>query len=186
VGIDIDEAALFTAKDRARDRGVDNRVDFQVADANAELPFPEGAFDAVFCNDALNHLRDRSRVLPDWHRLLRPGGRCFYTDPVVVTGCLSNAEVRARSSIGFFLLTPPGKNEEILRQAGFRVVLTADMTESLRRSSQRWHAARETRRAALCELEGATNFQELQEFLATVHLLASEHRLSRFAYVGEK
>jgi ubiquinone/menaquinone biosynthesis C-methylase UbiE len=186
VGIDIDETALRSASTRARARGVNDRVEFRPTDADVALPFPEESFDGIFCHDAINHLRDRRRALADWYRLLRRGGRCFYTDPVVVTGCISNAEVKTRSSIGFFLLTPQGANEETLRQVGFRVVLTADMTGSLSQSSQRWHRAREKRRNALCRLEGEAKFQELQDFLAIVHLLAREQRLSRFAYVAEK
>jgi hypothetical protein len=116
----------------------------------------------------------------------RSGERCLYTDPIVVTGCLTNAEIEARSSIGFFLFTPPGANEEFLRQAGFRVMLTADVTESVAVASSRWHEARATRRERLCQLEGESKLEELQDFLATVHTLADERRLSRFAYLGEK
>lgn len=133
-----------------------------------------------------NHLRDRRAVLADWYRVLRPGGRCLYTDPIVVTGYLSNAEIATRSSIGFFLFTPQGVNEALVRSAGFRLVLTADVTESVSRTSRRWYDARAKRREALCELEGEAKFEELQRFLAMVHLLASERRLSRFAYMAEK
>jgi hypothetical protein len=125
-------------------------------------------------------------VLADWHRLLRPGGRCLYTDPIVVTGWLSNAEMAARSAIGFFLFTPPGINEALLRAAGFRLVLTADVTDGVSRTSKRWHEARRSRRADLCALEGETRFEEVQGFLATVHTLAGEGRLSRFAFMAEK
>jgi hypothetical protein len=131
-------------------------------------------------------LRDRHRVFADWYRLLRPGGRCLYTDPIVVTGVLSNAEIAARSSIGFFVFTPLGVNEALLRAAGFRVVLTADVTESVHATSARWQDARARRRAELCELEGETGFEELQRFLATVSVLAGERRLSRFAFLAEK
>src|SRR6266480_5021946 len=77
-------------------------------DAGSCLPFRTESFDAVFSNDSINHLPDRSAVLHDWHRLLRPGGRVLFTDPIVVTGQLSNEEIRTRSSIGFFLFTPVG------------------------------------------------------------------------------
>ena len=185
-GIDVNQSAVVTAKNRAKPRATDDRVEFQVADANEALPFPDESFDVLFCNDSVNHLRDRERVLADWYRVLRPGGRCLYTDPVVVTGWLSKAEIEARSSIGSFLFTPKGFNEASICAAGFRLVLTADVTASVSRTSQRWHAARSKRRKALCEEEGETKFEELQHFLTTVHTLASEGRLSRFAFMGEK
>jgi SAM-dependent methyltransferase len=185
-GVDINPAAIVAATNRARARTVQDRAHFRAADATEALPFPDESFDVLFCNDSINHLRDRLRVLADWHRVLRPGGRCLYTDPTVVTGWLSNAEIAARSSIGFFLFIPKGFNEAALCAAGFRLVLTADVTAGVSRSSQRWREARSRHRGALCEIEGQTKFEEIQQFLTTVHTLASEGRLSRFAFMGEK
>jgi SAM-dependent methyltransferase len=185
-GVDVNPAAVRAATNRARSRAAHDRAEFRVADANEPLPFPAQSFEVLFCNDSINHLRDRSRVLADWHRVLRPGGRFLYTDPFVITGCLSNAEIEARSSIGLFLFTPKGVNEALIRAAGFRLLLTADVTDSVSRTSKRWHEARSRRREALCGAEGETKFEELQDFLRTVHTLSSEGRLSRFAFVGEK
>lgn len=186
VGVDVNPSAVLAATNRARSHEVADRAEFQVADANEALPFPAESFDVLFCNDSINHLRDRAGVLADWHRVLRPGGRFLYTDPIVVTGCLSNAEIAARSSIGFFLFTPRDANEQFIRAAGFRLLLTADVTDSVSRTSRRWQEARSRRREALCELEGETKFEQLQHFLKTVHSLSSEGRLSRFAFAGEK
>lgn len=186
VGVDINPSGVLAATHRARGSAAHDRVEFQVADGNDALPFPDESFDVLFCNDAINHLRDRTRVLDDWHRVLRPGGRCLYTDPIVVTGCLSNAEIEARSSVGFFVFTPRGFNEAFICAAGFRLVLTAEVTASVSRTSQRWYEARSKRKEALCKLEGATKFDELQHFLTTAHTLARDGRLSRFAFVGEK
>jgi len=186
VAVDVNPAAIDAARGRRPTRELQSRVDFQVADGNEPLPFPDESFDVVFCNDSINHLRDRARVLADWYRVLRPGGRCLYTDPIVVTGCLSNAEIEARSAIGFFLFTPTGVNDAFIRQAGLRLVLVADVTASVAATSGRWHDARRTRKSALCELEGEAKFDEVQRFLATVHTLAREGRLSRFAFMAEK
>jgi SAM-dependent methyltransferase len=95
VGVDLHEAAISAATRRATRSTAAGRAEFRVADANDALPFPDASFDALFCNDAINHFRDRPRVLADWHRVLRPGGRCLYTDPIVVTGCLSAAALIA-------------------------------------------------------------------------------------------
>jgi SAM-dependent methyltransferase len=186
VGVDINEAAVLGATARARAGGVHDRAEFRVVDADAPLPFADESFDVLFCNDAINHLRDRTKVLSDWRRVLRPGGRCLYTDPIVVTGFLSNAEIEARSSIGFFLFTPRGANEACLDQAGLRLMLTADVTASVWRTAQRWRDARTKRSDELRRLEGETRFEELQAFLAIVRTLAAEGRLSRFAFLGER
>ena len=61
-----------------------------------------------------------------------------------------------------------------------------DATENEAEGSGRWHDARERRSDELRRLEGEETFAGLQRFLATVHLLTRERRLSRFAYFGRK
>lgn len=186
VGVDINTHGIEAAKTRAEREGLSSLVSFNTVDAGTRLPFPDGSFDAVFCNDAINHLPDRAAVLRDWHRLLRPGGRVLFTDPIVVTGQLSNEEIRARSSIGFFLFTPVGHNERLLAQAGFTVREVEDATDAVASLSQKWRDARARRRERLVPLEGAEPFEALQRFLETVYLLAGERRLSRYMYLADK
>jgi SAM-dependent methyltransferase len=40
-----------------------------------QLPYPDGAFDAVFSNAALHWVRGQDAMLAQVHRVLRPGGR---------------------------------------------------------------------------------------------------------------
>src|SRR6185436_7935854 len=95
------------------------------------LPFADASFDAIMCIDAINHLPDRPRVLADWARLLRPGGRLLFTDPTVVTGEISNQEIAVRASIGFFLFVAPNTDERMLASTGLHLVLKEDLTEAL-------------------------------------------------------
>ena len=186
VGVDINARGIEAAQTRAREAGLSSRVTFRVVDAGQRLPFADASFDAVFCNDALNHLPGRPDVLRDWHRVLRPGGRALFTDPIVVTGQLTNEEIRARSSIGFFLFTPVGHNERLLAEGGFVVDDVRDVTEAVASISRKWREARRTRRAALVDLEGEEGFERLQQFLEAVHTLAGERRLSRYMYLASK
>lgn len=186
VGIDINVPGIAAAARRSQELGLATQVTFRVADAARQLPFRDESFDAIFCNDSINHLPGRLEVLRDWYRLLRPGGRLLYTDPIVVTGQLTNEEIRVRSSIGFFLFTPVACNERLLAESGFSLMEVRDLTEAVASVSKRWCDAREERRAALVELEGEQGFEGLQRFLAAVHALASERRLSRYMYMAAK
>jgi SAM-dependent methyltransferase len=140
----------------------------------------------VLSNDAMCHIVNRVAALRDWHRVLRPGGRALFTDAMVVTGVVSNEEMATRSSIGFYLFVPPGENEKMLREAGFRVLEVRDVTPNEAEVASRWHDARARHRDALVAREGVTNFEGLQKFLRCAHALSVERRLSRYAYLAEK
>jgi ubiquinone/menaquinone biosynthesis C-methylase UbiE len=184
VGVDVNPHGVEAARARAREQGLSSRVSFQLADAAQLLPFPDQSFDAIFCNDSINHFPGRPVVFRDWHRVLRPGGRLLFTDPVVVTGPVTNEELQARSSIGFFLFLPAGCNERLLAESGFEVLEVRDVTEGMASISGRWRDAREELRPGLVALEGEEGFEGVQRFLTVAHTLASERRLSRFMYLA--
>jgi len=186
VGVDVNPHAIATAGELARGAGLGARARFEVADAARPLPYAAGSFDAAICIDAINHLPDRAARLADWHRLLRPGGWILFTDPIVVTGLLTSEEVAARASIGFFVFSPLGEDERLAREAGFDLVRSEDTTENVVAVSRRWHAARARLAAELVEDEGEETFDGLQRFLSTVHVLASERRLSRHTILARK
>ena len=181
-GVDINPLGIEAAAATARELGL--MVAFQVVDVGAGLPFDDRSFDAIFCNDAINHFPGRHDVFRDWHRVLRPGGRLLFTDPVVVTGPVTGDEMRDRSSIGYFLFTPAGHNERALAECGFDALETRDVTDATATISKKWHDARERHQDALTRLEGKKGFNGVQRFLVAVHKLSSERRLSRFMYLA--
>ena len=185
-GVDLNEHGVRNARVLAETRGVEGRVDFQTVDASQPLPFPPDRFDVIVSNDAMCHIRNRVAVLQDWFRVLRPGGRVLFTDAMVITGIVSHEEFATRSSIGFYLFVPPGENERLLKSTGFRVISVEDVTANAAEVAHRWHEARGRHRAVLESREGQQNFEGLQRFLACVHTLSVERRMSRFAYLAEK
>lgn len=184
-GIDANESGVATAASAAADSEAAGRVSFQVADANAPLPFEDDAFDAVLCIDAMNHFPDRLGVLREWRRVLRPGGRAVFTDPVVITGPVTNDELALRSSIGLFIFAPPGVNERLIEEAGLRLLRQEDASDNAALVSGRWHESRRRRREDLLRIEGEERFENLQRFFDAVHRLTAERRLSRIAYLVE-
>lgn len=185
-GIDINAAGIDAANQAAAAAGLSDRARFACTDAGAAFPFEEAVFDAAQIIDAINHIPDRPALLAELHRVLKPGGTLLYTDPVVITGLVTNEELAVRSSIGFFVFVPPGENERMLTAAGFRVRSVEDRTSNVVETSRGRLKAREKRRAALIELEGQKGFDGYQAFLTTVHALSSTGRLSRFAFLAER
>ena len=185
-GIDINAHGVGNGGELAASRGIADRVRFELHDTSGPLAFADGAFDAVLSNDAMCHVANRLEVLREWHRVLRPGGRMLFTDAMVITGLVSYEELATRSSIGRYLFVPPGENERLIAEAGFTLLSSEDLTAAAESIAARWHEARERHRAALTDREGDANFTGLQRFLACVHQLSAERRLSRFAYLAEK
>ena len=189
-GIDANESGVATATQMASEAaaksGAAERVEFKVANADSALPFANDSFDGLLCIDSMNHFPNRLAVFREWQRVLRPGRRALFTDPVVISGPVTNDELALRSSIGLFLFVPPGINEQLIQQAGFQLVHQEDLTENAALISGRWFQARHAHKDDLLRIEGEERFEGLQQFFAAVHRLTSERRLSRIVYVVEK
>lgn len=73
VGADIDEPAIRAAQAR----GHAGNVRFVVADA-MDLKMPDASFDVVVCSQVYEHVPDAGRMMAEIHRVLRPGGVCYF------------------------------------------------------------------------------------------------------------
>jgi SAM-dependent methyltransferase len=185
-GIDANPAGVATAERLAVEFGLSDIVTFQVADATSRLPFQDQTFDALMCVDSMNHFPNRLDVLREWRRLLAPGGRAVFTDPVVISGPVTNADLELRSSIGLFLFVPSGANEVLIAEAGFDLIEQHDVSEGAAAVAHRWHEARADHAAELRNLEGSDRFDGLQRFFDAVARLTGERRLSRVLYCVER
>jgi SAM-dependent methyltransferase len=185
-GVDVNGLGVEAATASAAERGLADRVRFVEVDASGPLPFADASFDAVLCIDSANHLPDRPAVLSEWRRVLRPGGRLLWTDPVVIAGPVTNEELAVRSSIGLFVFVPPGVNEQWIEGAGLALLRADDETEQIAGVAARWHDSRGRHREALLEIETEEQYNGLQAFFCAVRDLTSERRLLRIAYLCER
>ncbi len=186
VGVDVNPPGVHNANQLAGASGLAERARFEQCDASKRLPFDDATFDAVFANDVLCHIPGRPDGLREMFRVLKPGGRMLFSDALVIGGMISHKEIDTRSSIGYYVYSPPGENERLTEQAGFRKIRVTDTTESAASIAKKWHEAREKRRNELVALEGTSNFEGLQAFLSCVHRLTAERRLLRYLYVAER
>ncbi len=79
-GIDISDVEILEAQRQAHDRGYAGRVEFRVADAH-ETGFPDDSFDLIVGTAILHHL-DLPSVLDEIRRILTPGGRAVFLEPL--------------------------------------------------------------------------------------------------------
>ncbi len=78
VGIDISPVSIENCRGRARAEGLDERVRFQVMDAEA-LEFPDASFDLIMEYGVLHHL-ELDRAMAELARVLKPGGAMICTE----------------------------------------------------------------------------------------------------------
>jgi SAM-dependent methyltransferase len=181
----MSEEALAAGSKRAALLGLGPLMTFHQADLNEPLPFASGSFDAVLSLDVILHLRDRLAVFREVARVLVSGGRFLFTDAAVITGPISDEEVRLRVVHGFTQFVPPGFNERLLDLGGFRILEYHDRTASLLKNATGRLAARLAHRAELEPIESSGYFERHQRYLETVIALSQRGALSRMMYLAE-
>ena len=70
-GLDLNPAMLRVARRRSDAAGLE--IDWVQGDAQT-LPFPDAAFDLVFCQQGIQFFPDRAGAVAEMHRVLAPGG----------------------------------------------------------------------------------------------------------------
>jgi len=79
VGIDLSDVAIMKAREAAKAAGVSQAEYFRM---NAEtLEFPDASFDLI-CGTAILHHLDLHRAFSELARVLRPGGRAIFMEPL--------------------------------------------------------------------------------------------------------
>lgn len=74
-GIDPSGKSLESARDHARQAGL--AIEYRQG-VGEDLPFPDGAFEIVYCCDTLEHVDALGRVIGEVSRVLKPGGVFLY------------------------------------------------------------------------------------------------------------
>ncbi len=117
-GLDMTDEMLALARENQRKAGVAN-VEFLKGEIE-RIPLPDGSVDVIISNCVINLSADKSRVLREAFRVLKPGGR-FAVSDVVVRGEVPAA---VRRSMELWVGCVAGALEEgeyrrLLADAGF-------------------------------------------------------------------
>ncbi len=69
--------------DKALSLAMTNGVEIEARTMNAlEIDFPDESFDIVYAANLLHHLPDPERAIREIHRVLKPGGKACFWDPL--------------------------------------------------------------------------------------------------------
>jgi cyclopropane fatty-acyl-phospholipid synthase-like methyltransferase len=97
VGIAIVPDQIERARRYAAERGLDDRVRFEVADY-LNTGFPSESFDVVVAQESVCHTPSKLAFLAECRRLLRPGGRLVMIDYIGTGAELSRRDRRLMNS----------------------------------------------------------------------------------------
>ncbi len=104
-----------------------------VVHANFEsIPGPDARYDVVWSQDAILHSGARERVLAEVARVLKPGGRFVFTDPMQTDDCPPDVLQPVLDRIHLDSLASPGFYRKNLGGLGFEEIAFDEMTHQLR------------------------------------------------------
>ncbi|MCB1521513.1 MAG: methyltransferase domain-containing protein [Hyphomicrobiaceae bacterium] len=97
-----------------------------------KLPFENCSFDVVWSQDAILHSGNRRRVLEEVARVLKPGGRFVFTDPMQADGCPDGVLQPILDRIHLASLASPAFYRRELEKLGFATSSFEELTQHLR------------------------------------------------------
>jgi SAM-dependent methyltransferase len=128
-GIDLTDEYCEVARMLAARTGVDALVDYRQGDA-LDLPFEDSSFDLVWTQHASMNIDDKTRFWAELHRVLEPGGKLAYYDPIAGSGDALELPVPWARTPEMSVLLDAAATREVATAAGFEIVEWRDVTEA--------------------------------------------------------
>ncbi|MFG0312704.1 MAG: methyltransferase domain-containing protein [Phycisphaerales bacterium] len=128
--INLSEAENDRNRKLSRNAGLGDQI--EIIDGNFErMDIPDASIDVVWCQDAILHSGDRAQVLSEVDRVLKPGGRFIFTDPMQSDSCPDGVLDPILQRIHLPDLGSPGFYKDQAESLGWENLGYEDMTHQL-------------------------------------------------------
>ncbi len=123
-GLDVEDTVLTHARRLIAAAGVADRIGL-VKVAPGLLPFPPECFEVVFSKDSIVHIPDKTALMAEVFRVLKPGGWFIASDWLIGSAEISPrmAEYIAAEGLDFGMATP-SRYQAAMTAAGFDKINT--------------------------------------------------------------
>lgn len=135
IGVDLSETNIVEANTEAAKRGLSDRVQFQLADAE-QLPFDPASFDAILCECAFCTFPNKTKAASEFAKVLRAGGRVGISDLTRVSDPLPELDGLLAWIACIGDAQPLESYAAWLAGAGFGVIASGDRSHCLQQMVQ--------------------------------------------------
>jgi sarcosine/dimethylglycine N-methyltransferase len=130
VALNLSEVENDRNRQMNKEQGLADNI--EVIDGSFEtLPFPDAHFTAVWSQDAILHSGERAKVVSEAARVLKPGGRFVFTDPMMSDDCPEGVLQPILDRIHLETLGSPGFYRETCKKNGLEEIAFVEMTDQL-------------------------------------------------------
>ncbi|MGB0514341.1 MAG: SAM-dependent methyltransferase [Wenzhouxiangellaceae bacterium] len=140
VALNLSEVENQRNRSMNAEAGLENRIEVVDGDFTA-LNFEAGAFDLVWSQDAFLHSGDRETVCAEAVRVLKPGGRLIFTDPMQADDAPTDRLQSIYDRIHLDSLGSPAFYRQTLASLGMRELTFEDHSRQLPRHYARVRGA---------------------------------------------
>ena len=134
VGVDIKPNMIASAKNWALRKGISDKVEFKVADAQ-QLPFEDNQFDILICESVNVFIPDKPKAFSEYKRVIRSGGVVGINEAILTKTPPENAADLLTDYVGNEIL--PGTYwVDLMEEIGFSDIISKEYQVEMRKESR--------------------------------------------------
>ncbi len=119
VVLNLSEAENQRGRKMNKEQGLDHLIEVKDGSFNS-IPYTDESFNIVWSQDAILHSDNRSQVLDEAYRVLKPGGEMIFSDPMQADGCPEGVLQPIYERIHLLSLGSPGFYRDYAKKIGFQ------------------------------------------------------------------
>lgn len=130
VASNISQRELRHAQELTAAAKLGDKVSFEYGDFHA-LPYGDGRFDHYWSQEAFLHAVDKTQVLAEAHRVLKPGGTLVFTDILVRSGTPDEIRERVYERVNAPEMWDASDYRRALTNLGFEITIEEDWSANV-------------------------------------------------------